>query len=104
MGAKIIRVSEVMPENSKDLEILNYARAHNMVVITHDLDFSMLLAVRGFRKPSVINLRLGNVYPKFVAKRIAEVLSQLEKELSGGIVMSVDEISARYRTLPMEIE
>jgi hypothetical protein len=64
----------------------------------------MLLAVGGFQKPSVINLRLDNVRPFFVARRIAEVVSELENELLKGIVVSVDEVSARYRNLPMEIE
>ncbi len=93
-----------MDEKSKDMEILDYARAHNKVVITHDLDFSMLLAVSGHEKPSVINLRLENVQPRHVKKHIIEVVSELEKELSTGIVVSVDEISARYRNLPIRIE
>ncbi len=104
LGWKIVRVSEVMDEKSKDMEILDYARAHNKVVITHDLDFSMLLAVSGHEKPSVINLRLENVQPRHVKKHIIEVVSELEKELSTGIVVSVDEISARYRNLPIRIE
>jgi len=100
-GWEIIRVSDVMDARTSDIEILNYARDHNKVVITHDLDFSELLAIHGFAAPSVINLRIENMFPDFVTHRIIEVVSQLEEELLRGIVVSVDEISARFRHLPI---
>lgn len=103
IGWDIIRVSEILDKKTKDIEILTYAQDHNKVVITQDTDFSTLLALRGFRKPSVINLRLGNVRPDFVMNRIIEIVNEMEKELEEGIVISVDEISARYRNLPIAI-
>ena len=104
IGWNIIRVSEILDKRTKDIEILTYAQDHNKVVITQDLDFSTLLAVRGFRKPSVINLRFGNARPDFVMDRITEIVVEMEKELEEGIVISVDETSARYRNLPIEIK
>jgi predicted nuclease of predicted toxin-antitoxin system len=103
-GWEIIRVSEVMDVRTDDIEILNYAREHNQVVITHDLDFSELLAVNGLDRPSVINLRLENMHPDFVTQRIIDIVSQLGDELKKGIVVSVDEISARFRNLPITSE
>jgi len=50
IGWNIIRVSEILDRKTKDIEILTYAQDHNKVVITQDLDFSTLLAVRGFNK------------------------------------------------------
>jgi predicted nuclease of predicted toxin-antitoxin system len=87
LGWDIVRVPEIMDIKSKDLQILTYAREHNRVVITQDLDFSSLLALSGYEKPSVINLRVDNARPDFITR---------------GIVVSVDEISARYRSLPIE--
>ena len=104
IGWNIIRVSEILDRKTKDIEILTYAQDHNKVLITQDLDFSTLLALRGFKKPSVINLRLGNARPGFVMDRIIEIVSEMEKELEEGIVISVDETSARYRNLPIEIK
>ena len=95
------RVSELMDARTSDIDILNYARKRNMVVITHDLDFSELLAIHGFSSPSVINLRLSEASPDFVTQRILDVASQLELELEKGIVVSVDENSARFRNLPI---
>lgn len=100
-GWNISRISEVMNSNSKDKEVLAYAREHSKILITQDLDFSMLLAVEGHKKPSVINLRLENANPDFVTNRIVEVVSEMAKELEEGVVVSVDEISARYRNLPI---
>ena len=100
-GWNIIRVSEIMNSNSKDKEVLAYARDNNKVLITQDLDFSMLLAVGGYTKPSVINLRLEKAHPDYVTTRIMEVVAALAKELAAGVIMSVDETSARYRNLPV---
>jgi len=100
-GWNIIRVSEKMNSNSKDKEVLAYARDNNKVLITQDLDFSMLLAVGGYTKPSVINLRLEKAHPDYVTTRIMEVVAAMAKELEEGVVISVDETSARYRNLPI---
>lgn len=101
LGWDIVRVSEIMDVKTKDIKLINYARKNNKVFITQDLDFSMLLAISGYEKPSVINLRLENAKPDFITNRIIEVVSELEKELEEGIVASVDEISSRYRNLPI---
>ena len=81
IGWNIIRVSEILDKKTKDIEILTYAQDHNQVIVTQDLDFSTLLAVRGFKKPSVINLRFGDARPDFVRDRIIEIVSEMEKEL-----------------------
>jgi predicted nuclease of predicted toxin-antitoxin system len=101
-GWNIIRISEIMSSNSKDEEVLAYSREHNKILVTQDLDFSMLLAVEGHDKPSVINLRLESANPDLIANRIAEVVSEMAKELQEGVIVSVDEISARYRSLPIK--
>ena len=103
-GWNILRVSELMDPGSKDIEILSYAREHNKVLITQDLDFSSLLAVGGYEKPSVINLPLENARPDYVTERIIATVSELEKELELGIIVSVDEASARYRSLPIDLK
>ena len=68
LGWSIVRVPEIMDSKSKDVDILTYAREHNQVVITQDLDFSTLLALRGYEKPSVINLRFENAKPDEIVK------------------------------------
>jgi len=62
------------------------------------------LALSGYGKPSLINLRLENPRPDLVTSRIIEVVSTMEKELEEGVVVTIDETSARYRNLPIRLE
>lgn len=100
-GWNIIRVSEIMDRGARDAEILDYAKGHNKVLITQDLDFSALLAAKRYDKPSVVSLRFDNADPNFIADRIVEIVKEFEEELKEGVVISVDETSARYRNLPI---
>ncbi|MBA4418684.1 MAG: hypothetical protein C0392_12370 [Syntrophus sp. (in: bacteria)] len=101
-GLRIVRITEGVDRKSKDAEILDYAREHTKVIITQDLDFSLLLALKGYQKPSLITLRLDNATPRFVAARVLDVVSAMAKELGEGVVMTMDETSARYRNLPVK--
>jgi predicted nuclease of predicted toxin-antitoxin system len=58
LGWDIVRVSEILEVQTRDIELLSFAREHNKVLITQDLDFSVLLAIGGYEKPSVINTGL----------------------------------------------
>ena len=60
--------------------------------------------MRGYAKPSLINLRFENARPDFVTARIIDVVSSMEKELEEGVVVTVDETSARYKNLPVRLE
>ena len=103
-GWDVSRVSEVMDKSTKDLDLLEYARRHDMVIITQDLDFSMLLAVKGYAKPSLVNVRLEEAKPPYVTSRIIDTVSALEPEPAKGAVVTVDEASVRYRYLPVKTE
>ncbi len=100
-GWDIMRVSEVMDKSAKDLDVLEHASRHDMVIITQDLDFSMLLAVKGYGKPSLVNVRLEEAKPAYVTSRIIDTVLTLEPELAKGAVVTVDETSVRYRYLPI---
>jgi predicted nuclease of predicted toxin-antitoxin system len=102
-GWAIWRVSELLDERTSDIEILRYAREHQQIIITQDLDFSSLLALNGFDKPSVISFRVEEPQSAYITKRTMEVVVALENELAAGIIVSVDETSVRYRELPIQI-
>ena len=104
LGWNIIRASDVMEKSTKDFDLLEYARRNGMVIITQDLDFSMLLALKGYEKPSLINLRLEAPQPGYATSRIIDTVSVLEPELTKGAVVTVDETSVRYRQLPIRRE
>jgi len=103
-GWRIVRVSEILEASTKDIELLNYARLHNKVLITQDLDFSAILALGGYEKPSVINIRIESPKPDLITRRIVKIVSEMKKELEVGIIVSVDEVTARYRNLPITLD
>ena len=49
-----------------DIEIWNYAKENNLVIVTNDDDFLNLLSAKGF-PPKVFLLRTGNQSTKFIA-------------------------------------
>lgn len=100
-GWQIVRVSEVMDPRSTDLEILRYARQHELVLITQDMDFSTLLALGGYSKPSLMNLRLEQATPAAVSRRLMEVIPAVAKDLQEGAAASINDISVRTRKLPI---
>jgi len=101
-GWDIIRVSNILPVNTSDQEILDLARQEGRVVVTQDLDFSALLALGGFDQPSLITLRLSVSDPESINQRLLELLPQLEDALSGGCAVTIEDIRIRIRRLPIE--
>ncbi len=77
-GYEIIRSSEVLPANAPDINILEFARIKNWVVLTQDLDFSMLVALSRYSQPSLITLRLSSAKPDTVTQKLLGVLPQIE--------------------------
>ncbi|MFN5763854.1 MAG: DUF5615 family PIN-like protein [Pseudanabaena sp.] len=100
-GYVIMRSSEVLPANAPDINILEFARIENWVVLTQDLDFSMLVALSKYSQPSLITLRLSSAKPDIVTKRLLDVLSQIEKALQEGSAITVQDESIRIRKLPV---
>jgi len=100
-GYEITRVSSLLPANATDEDILGFARRHGWVVITQDLDFSTLLALGGYDRPSVVTLRLTNTTPSVVTRRLRQILPQIEAFLSGGHAITIDDTTIRVRNLPI---
>ncbi len=75
-GVDIVRVSSLLPVNASDDKILDLARQQGRIVITQDTDFSALLALGGYDKPSLVTLRLPNTDPEVVTQRLRQILPQ----------------------------
>ncbi|MEH2389421.1 MAG: DUF5615 family PIN-like protein [Nostoc sp.] len=99
-GWDIIRVSDVLPATTSDLEILEFARQENRVVITQDLDFSMLLALGGYNQPSLVTLRLSLTDPDIITKRLMNTIPQVEQIL---IESPLNPLSAIWRGVGGEV-
>ena len=100
-GYDVVRVSSVLPENTPDLALLEYAAEDGRVIITQDLEFGALLAIHGYDRPSVITLRLSGSDPDTIAARLIEVIPQIENSLSEGAVITVEDRLVRIRPIPI---
>jgi len=88
--------------NASDAQIMAYANATGHVILTHDLDFSAILAANRGKKPSVVQIRSDNVSPDVIGDQIITALRQMASELEEGALLTVDPGRTRYRLLPFQ--
>lgn len=100
-GWDVVRVSSRMPARSPDREILDLARREGRGIVTQDLDFSALLALSGFDRPSLVTLRLSDTAPETVTRRLLETASLLEQVLPEGSAVTIEDEAVRVRRLPI---
>ena len=84
-----------------DPEIMAYASAKDFVVLTHDLDFSAILATTHGEKPSVVQIRADDVSLEAIGDQIVSALLQMASELEEGALLNVDPNRTRLRLLPL---
>ena len=78
-GWSAVHWSTVGDPRATDQVIMDWARESQSVVLTHDLDFGMLLALTNAGGPSVIQVRAQNVVPEHL-----EALEHFHTILSHG--------------------
>ena len=100
-GWDIVRVSDFLTADASDDKILAWTRSQDSVLITQDLDFSTVLALAGFSRPSLITLRLSNTDPGVVTSRLKRIIAQIEQALREGSAVTIDDINVRIRRLPI---
>jgi len=100
-GWETVHWSSVGKPTASDKTILEYARDQGYVVLSHDLDFSAILAATRARTPSVIQVRMQDVLSERFRNFIVNALRQFESELSAGALVVIDESRSRARVLPL---
>ncbi len=88
-------------ESLPDVAVLQKARDERRVLLTHDLDFTELVAVSQAQLPSVIVFRLHRMRPENVNHYLLQVLWNHKVALEEGAIISVSEGQARVRRLPL---
>ena len=81
-----------------------WARQHNYVVFTRDLDFGTLLAMTSARGPSVIQVRVKDIMPQALGNLLMAVLREHQSVIESGPLLTVTEDRTRVRILPFEVE
>ena len=93
--------SSVGANNALDSEIMLHAKENGYVVLTHDLDFSAILAATKGDKPSVVQIRAEDLSPEAIGRQIVLALRQLAAELEDGALVTIDPNRVRIRVLPL---
>lgn len=103
-GIKAAHWSALGAKNAPDTEIMAYARVNSYVVLTHDLDFSAILAATHGEKPSVVQIRADDVSPDVIGLQVIAALRQMTSELEEGALLTIDPNRTRMRLLPLHIK
>ena len=100
-GLEATHWTDVGAANASDAEIMAFAKAQGYVVLTHEMDFGAILAATHGEKPSVIQLRAGDVSPEAVGRAVVVAVRQVAAELERGALLSVEPGRMRMRLLPL---
>jgi predicted nuclease of predicted toxin-antitoxin system len=94
-GFEAVHRSTIGEPTATDAVIMAWAR------ITHDLDFSALLASTELVGPSVMLVRTQDVLPDSIDSDVLRVLRDHRAALDEGAIVSIDELTSRIRVLPV---
>lgn len=100
-GHTAVHWSTVGSPTASDVEIMAWAAGRDAVVLTHDLDFSAILAATAGRKPSVVQIRADNLSSRAIGDLVLAALTQLSGELAAGALVTVEPHRTRLTVLPL---
>ncbi|MEO7299648.1 MAG: DUF5615 family PIN-like protein [Verrucomicrobiota bacterium] len=93
--------STIGNRRAEDEEIFHYARENDFIVLSHDLDFSAILASTRGTKPSVIQLRTLDLLSEELPEVVSRVLRDFRVELENGALIVIEPARTRVRILPL---
>lgn len=100
-GFEAVHWSTIGAPTAVDEHILAWARTQGFVVLTHDLDFSAILAAGGDEAPSVVQLRTQDLLSAGVVDSVAAALAAHADDILSGALISINETGTRIRMLPL---
>lgn len=100
-GLPAVHWSAIGAANAPDTQVMSWAKANDHVVLTHDLDFSAILAANQGVKPSVVQIRAGDLSPEAIGRQVVSALRAAESELRMGALLTVEPGRSRLRLLPL---
>ena len=100
-GFDTVRVSDILDPRTEDREIVAEARRRGAVLLSHDQDFTAILATSGAMKPSLVNIRVSAVEIDTLSRRISSALQITQRDLEEGAVVTLDDRGVRVHRLPV---
>lgn len=99
LGHDVVQVTDLLPANASDKEIVERAAQERRTILTQDLDFSSIIALSGRRTPSLLFLRLSSSKIEMVNAVLQRTLPVLESDLEQGAIITVEDQRTRLRRL-----
>ena len=81
-----------------------WARQHNYVVFTRDLDFGTLLAMTSAHGPSVIQVCVKDIMPRSLGNFLMVILREHQSVIENGALLTITEDRTRVRILPFKTD
>jgi len=103
-GHEATHWSNIGRPDARDGEIMNWAREHDCIVLTNDLDFGAILALSESTGPSVVQIRSETTLPARVGALVQQAIERAEPDLLSGALITVEIGRARVRILPLNAE
>lgn len=100
-GLDAVHARDLGLSHAPDSSILAAAASADRVVVSHDADFSQLLALGGRERPSVLHLRREFETNQEFVDCVLATIDTVRDEILAGAIVSVDESSVRVRLLPV---
>lgn len=101
IGWHVLHVADLGMSRATDVDILAYARAESLVIVTLDADFHAWLAVEYARDPSVVRIRREGLDGTALAQLLRDIRPHIEAQLNAGAMVTVTERALRVRRLPV---
>ena len=100
-GHDVVHWCNVGDHRATDLSIVNWAREHGRVLVTHDLDFSAILAETDASGPSVLQLRQQDLLAVDTVRVVVDAIRAATPALETGAIVTIHEDRSRIRILPL---
>ncbi len=102
-GVEAVHWVQCGPGTAPDVDIMAYAHERGWIVVTHDLDFTAILAATGAVGPSVVQVRGLDVTPEALVGPLVSAVWQCAEPLARGAILTLDAKRLRVRLLPFEL-
>ena len=101
LGHSARHVKDVGLLSQMDELIFDFAQKSGEIIITHDLDYSRLLAISGANKPSVILIRIEPLTTLLILNLLSHNLQQIKDDLEQGAIVVFENDQIRVKQLPI---
>ena len=100
-GHTAVHWSAVGDPRAPDTELAQWAREHEHIILTHDLDFGTILTLTHASRPSVVIIRDADPNSSTISTQVLAAIQQHAAELISGALVMVDVRRSRVRILPI---